>query len=239
MIIEGAISVKSAVLNHRRRINKVYIDTDKTSKDFKFIINKLKDYGIKYTFVKRSVIDEIATGKTHGGIIADVDARLYQNINSVKEDNIFVIDGIEDPFNVGYILRTLRAFGYKQVIFPRRDFSTMEATILKSSAGAFDQMDVILSDNLYEDLSELKKTHRILALSRSDEAKDVFDYQYNGKNVIMLGGEKRGIQKELMKLVDQEIFIDYPSDFRNALNAASALSVMVTVLEMRKRDKHD
>ena len=188
MIIEGAISVKSAVLNHRRRINKVYIDTDKTSKDFKFIINKLKDYGIKYTFVKRSFIDEIATGKTHGGIIADVDARLYQNINSVKEDNIFVIDGIEDPFNVGYILRTLRAFGYKQVIFPRRDFSTMEATILKSSAGAFDQMDVILSDNLYEDLSELKKTHRILALSRSDGARDVFDYRYNGKNIIMLGG---------------------------------------------------
>ena len=62
-------------------------------------------------------------------------------------------------------------------------------------------MDVILSDNLYEDLSELKKTHRLLALSRSDEAKDVFDYRYNGKNVIMLGGEKRGIQKELMKLV--------------------------------------
>ena len=239
MIIEGAISVKSAVLNRRRQINTVYFDKDKTSKDFKFIIHRLKERQIPYRFVTRSEIDNIATGKTHGGIIADVEARKYQTVQAVNDSLVFVVDGVEDPFNLGYIFRTLRAFGYHQIILPKRDFSFMEANILKSSAGAFDQMDAILSENLSEDLAILKNKYKLVALGRHEGAHNAFAYHYDEPMIIILGGEKRGIQKDVLNLIDAEVFIDYPSDFRNALNAASAISVMAAIIEMRKRGLHD
>ena len=239
MIIEGAISVKSAVLNDRRDINMVYFDKDKESKDFKFIIHRLKDFGIRYQFVARETIDAMASGKTHGGIIAEVGPRDYETIKDIKEGLVFAVDGVEDPFNLGYIFRTLRAFGYHQVILPKRDFSFMEANILKSSAGAFDQMDVILSESLSEDLATLKKKYKIVALGRHDGAKDAFTYRYQKPMILILGGEKRGIQKDVLNLVDEEVYIDYPSDFRNALNASSAISVMAAVIEMRKRGRRD
>ena len=64
-------------------------------------------------------------------------------------------------------------------------------------------------------------------------------YNFPSNKIILLGGEKRGIKKDILKISDEEIFIDYPGDFRNALNASSALSVMTAVLEMRKRNGYD
>lgn len=233
MLIEGAISVKAAILNGRRHIDCVYFDEAKHSKDFTYIMYRAKERDIKYAYVKREVIDEMANGKTHGGIIAVCESRTYQDIHDLKEDTVFVIDGIEDPFNLGYAMRSLKAFDYKSIVLPKRDYSNMEATILKSSAGAFDMLDVVLSEDLASDLAKLKDEYTIMALNRSDKASDIFETEYPKKKIIILGGEKRGINKKAMELVDQEIFFDYPSDFRNALNATSALSMMIAVLEMR------
>lgn len=233
MLIEGAISVKAAILNGRRHIDCVYFDKAKRSKDFTYIKYRAQERDIKFEYVDREVIDEMANGKTHGGIIATCDTRTYQKISDLNEDTIFVIDGIEDPFNLGYAMRTLKAFDYHAIVLPMRDYSNMEATILKSSAGAFDMLDVVLAEDLASDLASLKAEYTIMALNRSDKATDIFKTDYPKKRIIVLGGEKRGINKHVMELVDHEVFIDYPSDFRNALNATSALSVMIAVLEMR------
>lgn len=235
MLIEGAISVKSAILNGRRQIECVYIDEAKHTKDFTYIYYRATERDIKVEYVKREFIDELANGKSHGGIIAKCSERTYQTINDLAEDTIFVIDGIEDPFNLGYAMRSLKAFNYQSIVLPKRDYSNMEATILKSSAGAFDGLDVVLAEDLASDLKTLKEEYTIMALNRSDQASDVFDTDYPKKRIIIIGGEKRGINKKVMELVDQEIFFDYPSDFRNALNATSALSMMIAVLEMRGR----
>lgn len=237
MIVEGAISTKAALFSKKRQVNKVYIDKDKVSRDVTYILDYLDKYHLDYELCDREYIDSLASGKTHGGIIADVSNREYQKLSDIKDRTIFLIDGIEDPFNLGYIFRTLKAFNYNQVIMPYRDLSNMEAAILKSSAGAFDGLDIIMAYDLVNDLEKLKAKYQLLALSRSDKAYDAMDFTYPKYKIILLGGEKRGIKKEILKLCDKEIFIDYKSDFRNALNASSALSVMVTILEMKRRSK--
>ena len=239
MIVEGAISTKAALFNGRRRVECVYIDEDKVSRDVTYILNYLNKHDIRYQLCKREYIDSIASGKTHGGIIAEVSSRKYDDISKLKDRTVFLIDGVEDPFNLGYIFRTLRAFNYHQVIMPSRDLSNMESSILKSSAGAFDELDIIMSDDLYRDLLKLKDHYKLLSLSRSDKDKDIMTYHFPSKKIILLGGEKRGIKKDILKISNEEIFIDYPGDFRNALNASSALSVMTAVLEMRKRNGYD
>lgn len=235
MIFEGAISTKSAIVNDRRIVRTVYVDKHKRTRDFKYIIRLAESKGIKVFRRERAFIDEIASGKTHGGMICEVEERKYQDVDDLSSSVVFLIDGIEDPFNIGYIMRTLKAFGYRQVIMPKRDYSSMEATIQKSSAGAFDGLDVIIVDDLYTGVMAMKDRYRILSLSRSERAHNIFSYDYgNDDKIIIIGGEKRGIKKEVLALSDDELYIEYPSDFKNALNAASALNVMVTVLETRK-----
>ena len=157
MIFEGALSVKSALLNDKRDIDIIYIDKDKKDRDTRFIQKVAADKKVKVKLVSRSYIDEVASGKSHGGIILKASERRYDALK--REPFIFVVDGIEDPFNLGYIFRTLKAFGFTSIIIPKRDLSTMEQTIMKSSAGAFDMVDIYQSDDLRKDLSELKKEY--------------------------------------------------------------------------------
>ena len=232
MIFEGALATKSAISSKKRHIEAIYIAKDKKSRDVDYILKIAAKAQIKVIREDREKIDELASGKTHGGIIAFVSAREYQKIDLTK-DTYFMIDGIEDPFNLGYIFRTLKAFGYDHVLMNKRDLSNMEETIIKSSAGAFDMLDITMSDDIIKDLDLLAKDHHLIAMSRTDKAKDLFRYDAPKKKVIILGGEKRGINKDVLHMCDDEVFIPYHSDFRPALNASSALAVICTGLRMR------
>ena len=235
MIIEGAISVKSALENKRRVIECVYMDAKKKTRDFQYIKHLTLANQVELKLVDRSKINELASGKSHGGLIAKCQGRSYQNFKVLDaKGDVFMLDGIEDPFNLGYMLRTLYAFNYRKVILPKRDYEKMEATILKSSAGAFDKMDVVILNDSYKNLLTLKNNYQLLALARSARAKNIFSYDYERKaKLFIIGGEKRGIEKNVLKIVDEELYIEYPSDFKNALNASAALDVIVTVLKMR------
>lgn len=230
MIVEGSLAVKAVLLNKKRKIDCIYIDKDKNDRNVAFIGKIAKRDGIKIEYTDRTYIDGLASGKTHGGIIADVTERIFDNSYNPKAKTIFVIDGVEDPFNLAYIFRTLKALGYPDIIMPKRDLSNMDNTLLKSSAGAYDMVNIYLSDDLLADIKKLKNTFKIYALSRSDKAQDLFNYQIERKRVIILGGEKRGIKREILDLCDEELFIPYYSDFRPALNACSALACVATAL---------
>lgn len=233
MIIEGAISVKSAISNHKREIEIVYIDKDKKTKDFNYIRKIVKENNIELKELKREELDNIAIGKSFGGVLAKVSNRKNDELD---EGDIFYIDGIEDPFNLGYIIRNLYAFGIKNIILSKRDYSNMDAQLLKSSAGAYDAANVLVGDNEYELISKLKENgYHIYGLKRDDNAIDVFDFKFANKCLFMLGGEKRGISSSLMGLCDKYLYIPYASDFRNALNANSACSVVSTLLFAQRK----
>ena len=231
MIIEGSISVKAAVKNHKRKIEKILIDENKHDKDFNYIRFLAKEEGIELTELKREELDKQSCSRTYGGILAYAGGRVSDEFD---ESDIFYIDGIEDPFNIGYIMRTLYAFGINNILLPERNYESMEAQILKSSAGAFDMMNVRYMKDI-DDLKCLKKDYRFIALKRGDDASDIFDYDFKKKFLFMLGGEKRGISKSLMELCDDYLFIPYASDFRNSLNAASVASVVATLIYEGKR----
>ena len=235
MIIEGAISVKSAITNQKRKIKKVYIDSKKKTKDFNYIRKLAKENNIEIVETTNEELGKIAVGKTFGGICLEAENR----INDVLEDgDIFYLDGIEDPFNLGYIMRNLYAFGIKNVILPSRDYSNMEAQLLKSSAGAYDMLNVHVSDDVLNDIKELKnKGYTCYALKRGDDASDIFETKFNKPALFMIGGEKRGIASNIIEQADKYLYISYGSDFRNALNACNAVAVVSTLLFNQRR--HD
>ena len=235
MLVEGAISLKACIQNKKRTVNRVYIDKTKRTKDFNYIRRLIKENNIELLEINRDDFLNYTSGKTHGGIIGEVSGR----INDVfDEGDIFFLDGIEDPFNIGYIIRTLYAFGIKNIMLPLRDYSTMEAQIIKSSAGAYESANIKLCEDPLKEVLELKKKgYKSYALKRGDDAKDMFDEKFAEKAIFLLGGEKRGISKGLMENCDQFLYIPYASDFRNSLNAAAAADVLATLLYKQKR--HD
>lgn len=235
MIIEGAISIKACINAKKRKIEVVYIDSNKKTKDFNYIRKLMKTNDINYEEIDRDAFSKFTNGKTHGGIIAKVDERKYDDF---ADGDIFYLDGIEDPFNIGYILRTLYAFGTKNVLLPDRDYSNFEGQILKSSAGAYEMINIKLVGNPEDTIKEYKnKGYITYALKRGDDAKDIFEENFADKALFLLGGEKRGISSSLIELCDKYLYIPYGSDFRNSLNAAGASDVVATLLF--KQRKHD
>lgn len=235
MIVEGAIAVKACINNHKRNIELVYIDKRKKTKDFNYIRKIIKENNVAYKEKESEEFLNITNGKSHGGIVAEVGNRKYDELT---DGDIFYLDGIEDPFNLAYIIRTLYAFGVKNVILPLKDYSNMEGQLLKSSAGAYETMNIKVVDDVISKIQELKeKEYVAYALKRGDDAKDIFETEFSKKAIFMLGGEKRGISSNLLELCDHYLYIPYGSDFRNSLNAAAAADVVATLLfKQRKND---
>ena len=232
-MIEGAISVKAVIKADKRKVDKLYINKDKKTKDFNYIRKIAKQKGIEIVEMKAEEIDELTIGKSHGGVCIDVTSR---NNDTFTDEDIFFLDGIEDPFNLGYCLRTLYAFGIKNVLLNKRDYSNMQMQLLKSSAGAYEMLNIKVVEDELSEIKQLKhNNYHIYGLYRSDESIDIFDVDFKDKAVFILGGEKRGISSKLLELCDDCLYISYGSDFRNALNASAAVDVVATLLYRQRR----
>ncbi len=228
MIIEGSLSVKAAIKGNKRVVEEVMIDKHKNGKDINYIINLCKEKAIKVKRIDKAEIENIADGKSHGGILAKVKEREYQSLKSCFNENSFVvlIEGIEDPFNLGYIYRTLYSAGCGGVITNKRNYQNFENIILKSSAGAFDLINIHQSDDLKASIDFAKnKGFKVYAAMRKN-ALSYFEVDYMEKVLIAFGGEMRGLSKAVLDNVDQNVYIPYANDFKNALNASSAISAI-------------
>lgn len=235
MIIEGAIAVKAAIQNHKREIKRIFINKEKKTKDFNYIRKITKNSGIELLELSNEELGTHLQGKSHGGVGAETDSRMNDEFVS---GDIFYLDGIEDPFNLGYAMRTLYAFGVKNVLLSKRDYSYMEAQLLKSSAGAYDMLRVKVADDPFAEIKSFKdQGYHLYGLYRGENSKDIFDVTFNDKALFMLGGEKRGISSELLELCNEYLYISYGSDFRNSLNACGALDVVATLLYRQRRSK--
>ena len=233
MIVEGAIAVKAVINSEKRLVRKVYIRKDKKTKDFNYIRKLCRNKNIILEELESAMLEEYTKGKSHGGICAEVENRKYDEFT---DGDIFFLDGIEDPFNLGYAMRTLYALGVKNVLLSQRDYDAMEAQLLKSSAGAYEMLNIKIADDIQKEIKEYKDNgYYLYGLYRGDNSKDIFDIKFKEKALFMLGGEKRGISSQLLELCDEYLFISYGSDFRNSLNACGALDVVATLLYSQRR----
>jgi 23S rRNA (guanosine2251-2'-O)-methyltransferase len=139
MIIEGNVSVKAALMGEKREVQKIYVDEKKQDKDTAWILHRAEERHVAILRKKREEIDALASGRTHGGLLGECGPRRYEDKEStLAQDKTFVVllEGVEDPFNLGYIMRTLYSAGCTGLILRQRNWENAESTILKSSAGA-------------------------------------------------------------------------------------------------------
>ncbi len=229
MILEGTISVKAALLGKHRAVHTVYIDTRRRDKETRFIAAKAKEAGAEVCYKNREELNQLSEGRTHGGVLCEAGSRVYD-----REDMLFetanpflaVLEGAEDPFNLGYVIRALYSGGCTGLIIRKRDWEHAEAVILKSSAGAFEYLPIVMSDDP-SSVIEHAKAHGIhtYAAMRKD-ARTIYEASFTGPILIAIGGEMRGLSSAVLQACEENLYIPYANDFRNALNAAGAAAVI-------------
>lgn len=233
-ILEGMTSI-SAVLNsgceNDRKIQSIWIDLDKKkskASEISFLRAKSKELGFSIDFVSHEKIDEISVGNTHGGILAFCSERNIPVLSaeSIHPKSFYVfLEGIEDPYNFGYTLRSLYAAGVSGVIIPPRNWMTAAGVVARASAGASELMPLYTADA--ETAIDLFKAsdYQVLCAGIRDSV-SIYEQRFPYPILLVIGGEKRGISRNLLEKADQIVRIDYGRSFRGSLSAASAATVM-------------
>jgi len=242
-IIEGISSVSAVVnnilngySNSPRRISDVYFDISKISGydrtsygRYRFLKENADKCGYVFHECTSDEISAMVTGNTHGGIAANVisDDIPYIDNNSLNENSFYCyLDGVDDPYNLGYIIRTLYAFGASGVILPPKNkMNLFPSTVIKSAAGLTERIDMFVCPP--EDVCGVfkEKGYRIACASLRDsipcqEADLILPL------LLVIGGEKRGISRNILSASDINVRIDYSVSFNGSLPSVSAASVL-------------
>lgn len=215
------------------KINKVMVDKAKIkskARELSFLRQKSSKFGFIIELVDANVIDKYTTGSTHGGIIAfssprDIPA-LFSNIDKIHDHGAYImLDGIEDPYNFGYSVRSVYSAGIDGIIIPKRNWMTVAGIVAKSSAGASELIDMYVSDpeeaiNLFKD-----KGYKIIC-SGIRNSISMYDADMKKPVFLIVGGEKRGISSSIEKNADLIARVEYGREFKGSLSTASAATIM-------------
>ncbi len=236
IIFEGMTSVSALIKairsgRARRKINKVYFDSNKIRKEhgrFLFIKNAAAELNFELSILTASEINEIAVGRTHGGILAEVSESAFPDLSAsdiTEKGFAAIIDGVEDPYSLGYSLRTLYACGCETVILPSHLPAGSDSTLCKASAGASELLNIYVGD-LTEIASQYKKCGYKIACAAIPDSVPCYEADLSLPALLIIGGEKRGISSSLLAMHDANIRIPYGRDFMGSLSTASAVSIL-------------
>ena len=157
-------------------------------------------------YVSEKVFQAISEVKNPQGILAVVEKENGEEQISYDEDIIVVLDGIQDPGNLGTILRTLDSANLKQVILSKQTTDPYNPKVVRSTMGAIYRINMVRSKNLIEILKNIKKhKYNIVATSLQTD-KTIYDIDYN-KKVIVIGNEANGVSKEVLDLANEKVKI--------------------------------
>lgn len=245
--ILGGMTSISALLNAQgqgyndRRLQSVLVDsarTEKLSRELRFLRAKAKELHFEIKIVESDEISSHTIGNSHGGVIAFCTERTLPQLTAehILPNGFYVyLEGIEDPYNFGYAIRSLYAAGVDGVILSPRNWMSAGGVVARSSAGTSELLPLYLAEP--DVMTELfhERDYRIYAADIRDSV-SIYEAKLDRPLLLVVGGEKRGISRALLDRADQIVRIDYGREFRGSLSAASAATVMAFEV-MRQNQK--
>ena len=236
-VFEGITSIR-AILNGKekaendRKILRILYDRDRENahkKALAWLKHRADEGNFKIEPVTAEMLDELTVGSSHGGIVAECSERTIPSLSnefSFKENGFSVmIQGIEDPYNFGYALRSLYAAGVDTVILPERNWMSAAGVVCRSSAGASEMLPIYTSDALFAANLFKQNGYNIVCADTRTE-KFIHKTPLKQPLLLIVGGEQRGISRSLLDLADTVVKIPYGRDFDAALSAASAATIL-------------
>ncbi len=240
--VEGRNSVLE-LLESDNDINKLYVQSGEKHGAIIKIIAKAKEKKVVISEIDKNKLDQMSETHNHQGVIAIVPPYNYSSVEEIlelaksKNEKPFVIicDGIEDPHNLGSIIRTAECAGAHGVIIPKRRSAAVNATVNKTSAGAVAYVKVARVTNLNDTIKELQDNGVWIYGTDMDGTDNYNEVKYDSGVGIVVGSEGFGMSRLVKENCDFLIRIPMAGKI-NSLNASvSASIVMYEVMNQRKK----
>ena len=232
-IIAGRNAIMEAIKGNRT-IEALYITAGQTEGSINAIKKLAKEKKLVIKEVDKKKLDSLSGGAVHQGVVALVTPYKYCEVSEIIEyakdkgeaPFIVILDEIEDPHNLGSIIRTAELCGVHGIIIPKRRNVGITTTVYKASVGAIEHVKVAKVTNLNSTIDELKEQG--IWVYGADIAGDEYSYEvdFSGPCALIIGSEGRGISKLTLKKCDKLVKIPMVGKI-NSLNASVAGGIMM------------
>lgn len=242
--IYGINSVTEALKARGRAFEWVGMAKERHDLRLQRLIEDCRRLSVPVRFLQRTELDRMAGNAAHQGVVAVTSAKQYNDLADViaaKRGNhslIVVLDGIEDPHNLGAILRTADAAGANGVIIPERRAAAVTGTVTKASAGASEHLPISKVTNISRTIEELKESN-IWTVGLDQRGTQIYDsLDYNMDCALVLGGEGKGLHDLVKRKCDFLVSIPMLGKVPS-LNVSVAAAVVLYEIVRQRRAAED
>lgn len=239
-LLEGWLSIQAALDAGSRPIHQLCLDEGKR---YDWRLNQLARQaaaaGIHLSYRPRADIDELASGTSHGGMVAVVGERRFVSLAGLLEADaaafIIMLDGVEDPYNFGGAIRALYAAGAHGLVVRPRNWTSASAIVGRASAGASERIKLAIAQNAAEAAGFFRARGLLIAqTANTDDATALFAADLTQPLFLLIGGERRGLTRSLPQRTDMQLRIPYGREFSGSLGTISAAAIIAFEV-MRQR----
>lgn len=224
MLVYGR-NVAKELLENGKDVKKIFLQDNFDDKKIISLMEKLK---ISVEIKQKREMDHLCNG-LHQGIILDIRDYQYSKLDDVLKKNpnfVVILDHLEDPHNFGAIIRTSEAAGVDAIIIPKDRQVPVNSTVMKTSAGALSNMEIVCVSNLVQAINKLKDNGFWVVGTAMENAIDYKDIDYSSKIALIIGNEGKGMSRLVMDSCDYIAKIPMVGKI-NSLNASVASGIMI------------
>ena len=204
------------------KIHKVYLKENFKAPD---IMEYLKENKIRFEVVPTFRLNQMVEAN-HQGIVIDIDDFNYSSLEEVYDENFIVcLDHLDSPHNLGAIIRTCECAGIKSIIIPKDRSIRVNETVMKISAGAINNVKLVLVSNINNALKKLQEKYFFVYTADMD-GKDYTEIDYASKKVLVIGAEGEGVSKLTREISDEIVSIPMYGKI-NSLNASVSAAILI------------
>ena len=233
-LLTGLNPVLEAVKKGERNFDRIYIAKGRGGPKIDELIKLARDRDIHIRFEQREIIDKLADTANHQGVVGVVSAKEYTTVDEIlsiaekrkEQPFIIILDGIDNPQNLGGIIRSAEAAGVHGIIIPERRAVGITDAVAKSSAGAVEYVAVAKVGNINNTIAELKeKGIWIVGVDMKGE-KRYCEMDYKMPLAVVIGSEGEGVKSLVIKNCDFVVSIPQKGKV-NSLNASVAAGIII------------
>jgi 23S rRNA (guanosine2251-2'-O)-methyltransferase len=242
--VYGINPVREALRAHPGEVERLFVlENALRSPSTSDLLARARECGIEVKQVGREELDGLGAGPVHQGVLARLKEFRYAGIEELVEAAdrsarpllVVVLDGIQDPHNLGAIIRSSHALGAHGVVIPKDRSAQMTPAVVKASAGASEHSPVARVVNLSRALGELKQAGAWVVGAEATSGQPVWEVDLTGPLAIVIGGEAEGIRKGVLEHCDQRVSIPMPGKIGSLNASVAAGTVLYEAARQRAR----
>jgi 23S rRNA (guanosine2251-2'-O)-methyltransferase len=231
VLLEGLISITAALEAGHRPVTAILLDRARPQRFRAHVERLARRFNVSLSTCERETISEMASGRSHGGVLAVAGPRRFATIGQLVGETpdpfLVLLDGFEDPYTFGHAVRALYAAGVDGLILREREWDSATSTICRSSAGASERLPTATVAHPLDAVNDLRqRSIRIICATDSPGAIPLDAAVLTGPILLILGGEKRGVGRAISDAADIHVRIPYARPFVSSLTLSTAAAIL-------------